>query len=113
MTMATNISAVRWWQWLALSFIVGMLLGGARMYWETQSSDPSAVTIGQAEFEGSLTDAGDRTLGAITVYPARDGFHFVTARQANGRSVVYAAAETYRPKSPAALAGKTLAFRDY
>src|SRR4051812_6473720 len=104
--MAMNISAVRWWRWLGLGVLVGLMLGGARLYWEGQSSDPAAVSIGQSEFEAALKDSGDRGLGAITVYPPRDGFHFVTARQGNGRSVVYAAAETYRPKLPMALAGK-------
>src|SRR2546421_7298373 len=111
--MITNISAVRWWQWLGLSLLVGLLLGGARIYWEIQSSDPAAVTLGQNQFESLLKAPGDRALGEITVYPPHDGFHFVTARQANGRSVVYAAPVNYRPKSPPMLAGKTLPFREY
>jgi hypothetical protein len=111
--MAMNVSAVRWWQWLALSVLVGVLLGGARLYWEGQSADPSAVTIGQVEFERLATASGDMRLRDITVYPARDGFHFVSARQGNGRHVVYAAPVEYRPKSPPTMAGKTLAFPEY
>ncbi len=108
-----NVSAIRWWQWLVLSLLVGLLLGGARLYWEGQSSDSSAVMVGQLEFESLLTAPGDQRLGEITVYPPHDGFHFVTARQGNGRTIVYAASTDYRPKSPVTMAGKTLAFRDY
>jgi hypothetical protein len=111
--MAMNVSAVRWWQWLGLSLLVGLLLGGARIYWEGKSSDSAAVMIGQAQFESLLEAPDDRGLGEITVYPPHDGFHFVAARQGNGRSVVYAAPVVFRPKSPVTLAGKTLSFRDY
>jgi hypothetical protein len=111
--MAMNVSAVRGWQWLGLGLLVGLVLGGARIFWEGQSSDPAAATIGQLEFESLLKAPGDHGLGGVTVYPPHDGFHFVTARRANGRSVVYAAPVEYRPRSPVTLAGKKLAFREY
>ena len=111
--MMIKVSAVRWWQWLGLAMVVGLLLGGARIYWEGQSADPTAMVVDQDRFERWITSKGDRVLSGITVFPAKDGFHFVSASRSTGKNIAFAAPEEYQPKLPALLAGKTMKFREY
>jgi prepilin-type N-terminal cleavage/methylation domain-containing protein len=58
-----------------------------------------ATMIDQDRFEKWITAKGDRVLSGITVFPARDGFHFVSASRSIGKNIAYAAPVEYQPNS--------------
>jgi len=119
-----NLLSLKWWHWIAIGLVIGLILGSVQCLWGPAYEDSTARTLSQSLFEDAILGKSDEwsqlAIKDLMVHPPdKHGNQWVTGRFVEDRHVVhppahylrlegafkYPAQLPYRPKQPTTISG--------